>query len=81
MATLTLEYNAKNSAARGIIDIILSMDNLFKVKTDIAEKNPAVTTDKKKVAAAFLDKWAGKFSLTEKEIDDARYNYLLEKYK
>jgi len=80
MATLTLEYNAKNSTARGIVEIILSMDGLFKVKTD-TEQNKIVPVDRKKVATAFLDKWAGKFSVTEKETDDARYNYLLEKYR
>ena len=33
MATITLEYNARNSVANRIIDIIIAMDNVFKVKT------------------------------------------------
>ncbi len=35
MATITLEYNARNSVANKIIDIILAMDNVFKVKTSV----------------------------------------------
>ena len=35
MATLTLEYNARNSVANRIIDIITAMDNVFKVKTSV----------------------------------------------
>ena len=30
MATLTVEYNARNSIAKRIVDMILSMDDLFK---------------------------------------------------
>jgi len=33
MATITLKYNARNSVANKIIDIIIAMDNVFKVKT------------------------------------------------
>ena len=33
MATLTLEYNPRNRTARKIIDIIMAMDDVFKVKT------------------------------------------------
>ena len=33
MATLTLEYNARSSIATKIIEIIMAMDNVFKVKT------------------------------------------------
>ena len=33
MATITLEYNARNGVANRIIDIIIAMDNVFKVKT------------------------------------------------
>ena len=32
MATLTLEYNPRNRTARKIIDVIMAMDNVFKVK-------------------------------------------------
>ena len=32
MATLTLNYDASNSVANKIIDIILSMDNVFSIK-------------------------------------------------
>jgi len=35
MATLTLEYNSRNSVANRIIDIITAMDNVFKVKTSV----------------------------------------------
>ncbi len=35
MATITLEYNARNSMANKIIDIIMAMDNVFKVKTPV----------------------------------------------
>ena len=33
MATITLEYNARNNVANRIIEIIIAMDNVFKVKT------------------------------------------------
>ena len=33
MATLTLEYNARNSVANKIIEIIMAMEGVFKVKT------------------------------------------------
>ena len=33
MATITLEYNARNGMANKIIEIIMAMDNVFKVKT------------------------------------------------
>ena len=33
MATITLEYNARNKAANKIIEIITAMDDVFKVKT------------------------------------------------
>jgi len=42
MATVTLEYNARNSVANKIIDIIMAMDNVFKVKTHTAG-NSALT--------------------------------------
>jgi len=77
MATLLLEYNAKNDTAKRIIEIILSLDDLFKVKNSALEQN----SDKKEIAAKFLEKWAGKFTIKEKDSDDARYNYLVEKYK
>jgi hypothetical protein len=77
MATLTLEYNAKNYTAKRIIEIILTMDDIFKVKNVAAKQIP----DKKEAAAAFLGKWAGKFTVNEKNTDDARYNYLVEKYR
>jgi len=47
----------------------------------ITLQNITAIINRKKTAATFLDKWAGKFSITEKKTDDARYNYLLEKYK
>ena len=33
MARITLEYNTRNSVANKIIEIILAMDNVFKIKT------------------------------------------------
>ena len=43
MATITLEYNARNSAANRIIDIITAMDKVFKVKTHVKTSNSALT--------------------------------------
>ena len=80
MATLILEYNAHNNVAQRIVNMILSMDDLFKVKTSLAVTKDVVT-DKKQAATAFLDKWAGKFSVGNMQTDDERYNYLIEKYQ
>jgi len=35
MATVTLEYNPRNSTASKILDVIMAMDNVFKVKTPV----------------------------------------------
>jgi len=43
MATITLEYNAQNSTANKIIDIIMTMDNVFKVKTPAKTNNIDIT--------------------------------------
>ncbi len=43
MAKITLEYNARNSVANKIIEIILAMDNVFKVKVDEQPSNINVT--------------------------------------
>jgi len=43
MATITLEYNARNSMANKIIEIILSMDNVFKVRTPVKTNNIDLT--------------------------------------
>jgi len=43
MATITLEYNARNSVANRIIDIIIAMDNVFKVKTHVTTGSGALT--------------------------------------
>ena len=43
MATIILEYNARNSVANKIIDIIMSMDNIFKVKTSAKTSSIALT--------------------------------------
>jgi aerobic-type carbon monoxide dehydrogenase small subunit (CoxS/CutS family) len=42
MATITLEYNARNRTANRIIDVIMAMNNVFKVKTP-ATKNASLT--------------------------------------
>jgi len=39
MATITFEYNARNKMANKIIDIILSMDEVFKIKTQAKTGN------------------------------------------
>ena len=43
MATITLEYNARNSMANKIIEIILSMDKVFKVRTPVKTSNIDLT--------------------------------------
>ena len=39
MATITLEYNARNSTAKKIIDVIMAMDRVFKIKTTVQTNN------------------------------------------
>jgi len=43
MATITLEYNARNSMANKVIEIIMAMDNVFKVKTPVKTSNINLT--------------------------------------
>ena len=43
MASITLEYDARNSAAKKIIEIITAMDNVFKVKTHKTTSSSALT--------------------------------------
>jgi len=43
MATITLEYNARNSMANKVIEIIMAMDNVFKVKTPVKTSNIELT--------------------------------------
>ena len=43
MATITLEYNVRNSVANRIIDIISAMDNVFKVKSHVKPNNIHLT--------------------------------------
>ena len=43
MATLTLEYNARSSVANRIIEIIMAMDNVFRVKTPVKTSNINLT--------------------------------------
>ena len=43
MASITLEYNARNNVAKRIIEIILSMDKVFKVKTYVAISDNSLT--------------------------------------
>jgi len=43
MATITLEYNVRNNTANKIIDIIMAMDNVFKVKTPVKTSNIDLT--------------------------------------
>ena len=44
MATITLEYDAKNQIAEKIMSVIFAMDNLFKV----VSRNPGKTATRKK---------------------------------
>jgi len=43
MATITLEYNTRNSTANKIIEIIMAMDNVFKVKSPVKTSNIDLT--------------------------------------
>jgi hypothetical protein len=43
MATITLEYNARNSTASRIVDVIMAMDRVFKVKTPFRANNIITT--------------------------------------
>ena len=43
MAQITLEYNARNSTAKKIIEIIRAMDNVFKVKTNVEANSRKLT--------------------------------------
>ena len=43
MATITLEYNTRNRVANRIIDIIIAMDNVFKVKNHNKISNSSLT--------------------------------------
>jgi hypothetical protein len=52
MATLTLEYNPRNSTAKKIIDFIFSMDSVFDIKTPAKESNLNVTLNAIKEAEA-----------------------------
>ncbi|MCL2132563.1 MAG: hypothetical protein FWH36_08985 [Lentimicrobiaceae bacterium] len=59
MATITLEYNARNGIANKIIDIILAMDTVFKVKI------PAKTTNINLTRRAIQDVEKGNVILCE----------------
>ena len=43
MASITLEYSARNSIANKIIEMIISMDKVFKVKTHVKPGNATLT--------------------------------------
>jgi hypothetical protein len=43
MASITLEYNARNNAAKRIIEVIMAMDNVFKVKPYVKQDNMVLT--------------------------------------
>ena len=43
MATITLEYNARNKTANKIIEIIRAMDDVFKVKAAVKKNNIDLT--------------------------------------
>jgi len=43
MTTIILEYDARNSMANKIIEIIMAMDNVFKVKTIVKPSNIDIT--------------------------------------
>jgi len=43
MATITLEYNMRSKTANRILDIILGMDDVFKIKAHDEQKNGNLT--------------------------------------
>ena len=43
MATITLEYNARNGVANRIIEIIMAMDNVFRVPPSVKTSNINLT--------------------------------------
>jgi hypothetical protein len=43
MASITLEYNARNNAAKRIIEVIMAMDNVFKVKSYVKQDSMDLT--------------------------------------
>ena len=49
MATITLEYNTRNNVANKIIDIIISLDNVFKVKNHSSSINCINNVTKKAI--------------------------------
>jgi len=50
-----------------------------KIQISITFMEPEMIVEKKKVLKDFFEKWGGFFSV--EEIDDDRFNYLMEKYK
>jgi hypothetical protein len=56
MAAITLEYNARNRFANKMIEFILSLDNVFKVRTDAV----ATTKNADLTLKAMQDVEAGK---------------------
>lgn len=43
MATVTIEYNARNSIARKMMEVIMAMDTVFTVKTPVKTQNTNFT--------------------------------------
>ena len=43
MAKITLEYNVRNKTANRMIDIILAMDNVFKLQVHTQQNNGNLT--------------------------------------
>ena len=43
MASITLEYNARNSAAKRVIEVITAMDDVFKVKAHAPTSSSVLT--------------------------------------
>jgi len=43
MATITLEYNSRNNAANKVIEVLIAMNNVFKVKTQDKTNNRRLT--------------------------------------
>ena len=43
MARIMLEYNARSKTANRIIDVIMAMDNVFKIKDYDRQSNASVT--------------------------------------
>ena len=59
MATVTIEYNARNSIARKMMEVIMAMDTVFTVKT----QNQAIENDALFNTIGLQEYRAGKYTI------------------